>query len=407
MRVRGWVSAGLVGLVVTAMSGAVQVDAATVETRGDRPTPYVLLDVHQPRAEQVVPDGRGGLLVYSRSRGTVSRVTLDGRVTVVAGNGEAGPLVDGPATATPLGWIEDLAVGPDGTLYLADHDNLAIAEVRDGRLRVVPGATRGTPSGVAVDGAGALVVADCGARTVTRFAPDGTATVLLDRSIRDGFFPRRLETAPDGRVLVEDTGNGVVEAVAPDGTATVLPGSEGWYLGSLAAAADGTTWFASAGGDVGRLDPDGTVSLLQPRLDPSGDPTAIVTVGVLPDGRLMLAPDQGDALYVVAPDDLARPSADPVAPSWDVERSVARDGRRVWATVRVALHGDEGAPAVTGTVAVEVYGRSSGPVELVEGRATVRVRAPRAPGRYAGSITYSGDGSYLAGRRELTVTVRR
>lgn len=55
----------------------------------------------------------------------------DGKTTVLAGSGKAG-YADGPANVAAFASPQGVAVAHDGTIYVADTDNSAIREVRDG-----------------------------------------------------------------------------------------------------------------------------------------------------------------------------------------------------------------------------------------------------------------------------------
>jgi glucose/arabinose dehydrogenase len=55
-------------------------------------------------------------------------VTPDGTVTSVAG-GVAGGYVDGPVPSARFNRPYDVAVGPDGSLYVSDQNNYRIRRV--------------------------------------------------------------------------------------------------------------------------------------------------------------------------------------------------------------------------------------------------------------------------------------
>jgi hypothetical protein len=78
----------------------------------------------------------------------------DGRFRVIAGTGKRGFSGDGgPAVRAELSDVTDLAVGPDGTLYIADGSRVR-AVSRDGVIRTIAG--DGHPARIIANGAPAL-----------------------------------------------------------------------------------------------------------------------------------------------------------------------------------------------------------------------------------------------------------
>lgn len=109
--------------------------------------------------------------VYFASDNTVRRIGLDGIITTVAGTGVAGSAGEGgPANAAQLVNPGQLAVGPDSSLYIVDHERI-LRMTPDGILTRVAGgsansgmltesgealALRITPSGIAVGSDGSI-----------------------------------------------------------------------------------------------------------------------------------------------------------------------------------------------------------------------------------------------------------
>lgn len=169
-------------------------------------------------------------------------------VFVLAGDGVTGTRDDGGARARfsdPFG----VAAGVDGTVYVADAgESQRIRGIApDGRVFTVAGWDRGyrddvgaraqfdTPSGLAVDATGAVLVADTGNNAVRRVTPDGRVSTLAGDGVagyRDGpaseaRFNSPLGIAVDqaGRIIVADTYNDRIRAIGLDGTVTTLAGS--------------------------------------------------------------------------------------------------------------------------------------------------------------------------------------
>ncbi len=169
----------------------------------------------------------------------IRRIAPDGTVTTVAGGGPG--FVDGRGAAARFRTPSAIAMGPDGALYVADTGNNAIRRVTlDGEVTTVAGdgiagdadgpvrdARFNAPVGVTVDGAGRIVVADTyndrirmilpGDRVLT-IAGEGAGHVDGARSIARFDTPCGVAVDPDGRILVADTGNGAVRVIGTDGS---------------------------------------------------------------------------------------------------------------------------------------------------------------------------------------------
>ncbi|MBW3625143.1 MAG: SMP-30/gluconolactonase/LRE family protein [Armatimonadetes bacterium] len=170
------------------------------------------------------------------------KVDPKGILTAVAGNGKQGFSGDGgPATAASLSLPNSVVFDAKGDLYIADEENHRVRKVdRKGIITTVAG--NGTPgfsgdggpallaqlhgpSGVEVDGAGHLFIADRANHRVRQVAPDGTITTLAGNGkgrvwrMLFGYgeggpaekaslaYPRHLKVGPDGTLYLADGGN--------------------------------------------------------------------------------------------------------------------------------------------------------------------------------------------------------
>jgi sugar lactone lactonase YvrE len=95
----------------------------------------------------------------------------------------------GPAKAAGIGPASAVALGPDGSLYIADPQFNCIHKVgADGIIRMLAGSCPGSwqfhgvllagPSGVAVDAAGTVYIADTGNERILKLTPDGVMTTI-------------------------------------------------------------------------------------------------------------------------------------------------------------------------------------------------------------------------------------
>ena len=145
----------------------------------------------------------------------------------------------------------DIAVAPDGSLYIADTDNHRIQHLaRDGSVLhswgsfaditqgEAPPGTFFQPWGVAVALDGSVYVADTWNYRIQKFTPDGKFLTMWGFSGQgeepDAFWgPRDVEVDQEGRVLVSDTGNKRIVVFGPDGEYVTQFGSEGFEPGQF------------------------------------------------------------------------------------------------------------------------------------------------------------------------------
>lgn len=145
----------------------------------------------------VALDGLGRLLIGEFANAAVRRVDTNGIIQTVAGTGVRGYAGDGgPATRAQLSYPNFLAVMPDNSFYISDAYTYRIRYVgTDGIIRTVVGdgnygydgdnqpateASLGLTTGLALDAAGALYVADVYTQRIRRVS-NGTiyASVAL------------------------------------------------------------------------------------------------------------------------------------------------------------------------------------------------------------------------------------
>jgi RHS repeat-associated protein len=254
----------------------------------------------------VGPDG--SLYIADSDNDRIRRVDPNGIITTVAGSGDVGGFGGdgGPATQAQLNGPLDVALGPDGSLYIADSKNIRVRRVGpDGVITTVAGnglfgtdgdggpATQASLRNierVAVGPDGSLYIADNTAR-LRRVGPDGIITTVAGNGIYGDF-----------------TGDGGLATQAQLGTAR-----------GVAAGPDGSLYIAAVAANQGfrirRVGPDGIITTVagsdDPGLQASGDggPATQATLGVVPDvavgpdGSLYLSGQYGAfSLRRVAPD---------------------------------------------------------------------------------------------------------
>jgi sugar lactone lactonase YvrE len=184
-------------------------------------------------------DAQGALVVAETGAHVVKRINpQDGAATIIAGQENQSGFADGkPARFNgPIG----VAVGPDGTIYVADTYNDRIRAIDAGGVRTIaggdaPGYADGdattarfhTPCGIAVRTDGQLIVADAGNHALRLVAPNGTTARIAggneagsdDGALDAAKFDEPVGVAldADGAIYVADQGNSALRVVTPRG----------------------------------------------------------------------------------------------------------------------------------------------------------------------------------------------
>ncbi len=214
-------------------------------------------------------DGMGNLYVADTGNHAIRKITAEGLVTTLAGDGVAG-FRDGPASLArfnaPIGLVVDAA----GNVYVADTYNDRIRRIgSDGTVSTVaggerpgyqdgPGATArfDTPTGLARDALGNLWVADLRNNAIRKVSPLGEVTTLTRTGPDDDGpnllrRPLAIAVTYDGLLYVGEMARGRVLQFARSGQAHVLTGAESQTRLSrpagLAVDEDGSLHVADAG----------------------------------------------------------------------------------------------------------------------------------------------------------------
>ena len=198
------------------------------------------------------PDG--SLLIADSGNDMIRKVGLDGVITTFAGNQEHGYHGDGgPATGTSLATPDALVMDSSGNLYIADSANARVRKVSpDGIITTVAGnGTTGSsgdggpaqlakinyPRGIAVDSAGNLFLADANESRVRKVSTDGIITTVAgDGTLNysgDGRLaanaqinsPWGVATDSKGNLFIADTGNNRIRKVDADGAISTIAGN--------------------------------------------------------------------------------------------------------------------------------------------------------------------------------------
>jgi sugar lactone lactonase YvrE len=272
-------------------------------------------------------DKPGGALAVLKPKPKATPISWSVAVSDFAGDGTTG-FADAPGRQARFADPYGLAQGRDGTLFVADAgDNNRIRVIApDGTVSTLAGDREGftdgagaaaafhTPSGLAIDAAGNLYVADTGNNAIRKVSPQGVVTTLAgdgtagyqDGPAAQARFNGPLGVAVDarGNVYVADTYNDRIRMIGADGNVATLAGlgAPGYADGLAAEAmfdtptailldAQGALLIADTrNGAIRKLDAAGQVSTLAKAADNEEKPLMRrpVSMALTPDGVLYI-----------------------------------------------------------------------------------------------------------------------
>lgn len=219
--------------------------------------------------EGLAVDTQGNVYVADFNNHRIRKIDPNGVTTTLAGNG-SGSYLDGTSTAAVFNCPSDIAVGSNGLLYIADRGNNRIRKMTsDGVVTTVAGnggtglvngsgtsAQLWLPWGIDIDNQGNLFVADYGNTCVRKITSAGDVSTYAGDGIygfNDGpastaEFRKPVDVAVDtqGNVFVADFHNYGIRRISPSGQVTRIVG-----YGTTGGFADGTATASRFAGPHG------------------------------------------------------------------------------------------------------------------------------------------------------------
>lgn len=246
----------------------------------------------------ILPTATAVVVYLIVTRKVPTNLEAIGRVVVIAGAGYPGT-EDGPANSASFSDPFGVAVDRKGNLYVTDagQGNRIRRITPDGKVETVAGSSEGyaegnalqaqfnTPSGVAIDRSGNIIVADTSNNRIRKIAPDGKVTTLAGNGqagFKDGKgdeaeFDGPIGIAVDkrGNVIVADTYNDRIRKISTDGNVTSIAGSSPGFADGDASTSKldtpsgvavddgGNVFIADTGNNaIRRIDPQGMLSTI-------------------------------------------------------------------------------------------------------------------------------------------------
>lgn len=302
--------------------------------------PATAAELGDPFGVRLGPDG--SLYVSEESNHRVRKIAPDGTITTVAGNGSAFSSGDG-GKATDAGLLQPdgIAVGPDSSLYVVNANTRVRRIGTDGIITTVAGtgaaafAGDGGPAtkaairalGVAVGADGSLFIADTGNHRVRKVDTKGIIDTIADYST-EGAQPIAVSPNPDGSLFIGlgfdgaqrpridlRRSDGTIITVAGGGNTPIQEGIPATQadlvgVGDVSSAPDGSFWIAPFTRDTSRR-----ILHVGPAI-PGFDGTQ----------HLIASPD-GTQLYVFDPDGRHLRTIDAVTGAVLLEFGYDADGR--------------------------------------------------------------------------------
>jgi autotransporter-associated beta strand protein len=232
----------------------------------------------------ITVDAAGNVYIADSLNNVVRKVDPAGTITTIAGNFALGAGYSGDGFAATAAQLDDpTALAVDGDcLYIADTGNNVVRSLNlsTGIITTVAGnyalgsgysgdgqaataAQLNGPTGIAVDAAGNLYIADSGNDVVREVNTSGTITTVAGNyALGSGYsgdghaataaqlnVPNSVAVDAAGNLYIADSGNNVVRRVDPSGTITTFAGSYGLgpgYSGDGGPATESQFYFPTA-----------------------------------------------------------------------------------------------------------------------------------------------------------------
>ena len=198
----------------------------------------------------IAVDGSGNVYVADSGNDDIREISTAGVVITLAGTGSTG-FTNATGTSASFDNPTGVAVDASGNVYVADQTNDSIRKIAPGGVVSTlagsgsTGSANGTgtaasfdnPTGLAVDAAGNVYVADQNNFEIRKITPGGVVSVLAGTGATGSVnatgtaasfnHPYDVTVDARGNVYVADGGNDLIREITPAGVVTTLAGTVG------------------------------------------------------------------------------------------------------------------------------------------------------------------------------------
>jgi len=224
----------------------------------------------------VVVDSVGNIIISDTANNRIRKVSTNGIITTMAGNGTNGYAGDGGmATSAELNDPASVALDNSGNLYIADKGNSAIRKVNPNGVisTVVFSSEVWSPNGIAVDSAGNLFIPS--GSLIRKVSPSGVLSTVAGTNAYgysgDGGFatnatlngPSAVAVDAYGNLFIADWYNNAIRKVSTNGIITTVISSAGGLSRPAGITVDGFgNLFIPTGCQIRKMDTNGLITIV-------------------------------------------------------------------------------------------------------------------------------------------------